>query len=72
MNVEVEWWRHSPSCPPHARCECGLDHLRALLADALPDTLVAIAPSGEVRVVVPSGTRGRYSLAMPHDPSGVA
>lgn len=72
---DVREWRHSSACTATLRngaCDCGLDRLRALLDDALPDTLVAIAPDGQLRVVVPAGTVGRYTLAVPHDPAGVA
>lgn len=49
-----------------------LDRLAALLDDALPGTWVAVNQAGEIRVVVPKGPQGQYTLAVPHRPEGIA
>ena len=48
------------------------DKIDALLDDALPGTWVAVNRDGRVRVVVPKGPQGQYTLVVPHDPSGVS
>jgi hypothetical protein len=49
-----------------------IELVSALLADALPGTWVAVNRDGEVRVVVPKGPPGQFTLAYSHRPEGVA